>query len=165
MSMPAAESSHGNVAEFMNQDRYKYAADPQGEKAEAILQILQAQKKGEEPEAGVYPDRRAEQSKTQIEWCRVWLEHGTAFLTLACASGSKNLIFDLQFASGKSKLFFMDWNRYRAEFPVTRKWAFLDHAAVAPLSGRAQKAMVAWAADLTENGHVNEWPCAAFAKI
>ena len=105
----------------------------------------------------MYPDRCAEQTKTQIERRRVWLEHGTAFLTLACASGSKNLIFDLQFASGKSKLFFMDWNRYRAEFPVTRKWAFLDHAAVAPLSARAQTAMVAWAADLTENGHVNEW--------
>src|SRR5215471_10969525 len=51
----------------------------------------------------------------------------------------------------------MDWIKLRAEFPVTRKWAFLDHAAVAPLSERAQKAMVAWAADLTENGHVNEW--------
>lgn len=50
----------------------------------------------------------------------------------------------------------MDWNRYRAEFPVTGKWAYLDHAAVAPVSGRAQKAMAAWAADLAENGHVNE---------
>ena len=50
----------------------------------------------------------------------------------------------------------MDWNALRAQFPVTRKWAFLDHAAVAPLSAPAQEAMAAWAADLTENGHVNE---------
>src|SRR5262245_41117535 len=50
----------------------------------------------------------------------------------------------------------MDWNVFRAEFPVTRKWAFLDHAAVAPLSAPAQHAMAAWAADVTENGHVNE---------
>jgi selenocysteine lyase/cysteine desulfurase len=50
----------------------------------------------------------------------------------------------------------MDWNALRVQFPVTRKWAFLDHAAVAPLSAPAQNAMAAWAADLTENGHVNE---------
>src|SRR5260370_14272067 len=50
----------------------------------------------------------------------------------------------------------MEWTALRYEFRVTRKWTFLDHAAVAPLSGRAQKAMAAWAADLTENGHVNE---------
>jgi cysteine desulfurase/selenocysteine lyase len=50
----------------------------------------------------------------------------------------------------------MDWTAVRAEFPVTRRWAFLDHAAVAPLSARAQKAMAEWAADLTDNGRVNE---------
>jgi selenocysteine lyase/cysteine desulfurase len=66
------------------------------------------------------------------------------------------LIFDLQFPRSKSKLLFMDWNALRSEMPVTRQWAYLDHAAVAPLSGRAQKAMSAWAADLTENGHVHE---------
>jgi selenocysteine lyase/cysteine desulfurase len=67
------------------------------------------------------------------------------------------LIFDLQFAPGKSKLLVMDPNHYRAEFPVTGKWAYLDHAAVAPLSARAQKAMAAWSADMTANGHINEW--------
>jgi selenocysteine lyase/cysteine desulfurase len=66
------------------------------------------------------------------------------------------LIFDLQSAPGKRKLLIMDWNAIRTEFPVTRKWAFLDHAAVAPLTAPAQQAMAAWAADLTENGHVNE---------
>lgn len=50
----------------------------------------------------------------------------------------------------------MDWTALRNEFPVTRRWAFFDHAAVAPLSGRAQQAMIEWAADLAENGLVHE---------
>src|SRR4051812_27758162 len=50
----------------------------------------------------------------------------------------------------------MDWAELRAEFPVTRRWAFLDHAAVAPLSGRARQAMGEWAEDLAENGRVHE---------
>jgi cysteine desulfurase / selenocysteine lyase len=48
----------------------------------------------------------------------------------------------------------MDLEHIRTEFPITRRWAFFDHAAVAPLSMRAQKAMQDWAADLTENGDV-----------
>src|SRR5262249_14117736 len=50
----------------------------------------------------------------------------------------------------------MDWKGLRDEFPVTRRWAFFDHAAVAPISGRAQQALADWAADMAENGHVNE---------
>jgi cysteine desulfurase / selenocysteine lyase len=50
----------------------------------------------------------------------------------------------------------MDWASFRDEFPVTRRWAFFDHAAVAPLSGRARQALVEWAADLAENGLVHE---------
>jgi cysteine desulfurase / selenocysteine lyase len=50
----------------------------------------------------------------------------------------------------------MDWAAFRSEFPVTRRWAFFDHAAVAPLSARAQKALAEWAADVTENGDVHE---------
>ena len=50
----------------------------------------------------------------------------------------------------------MDWEQVRGEFPVTRNWAFFDHAAVAPLNRLAQKAFVDWAADLTENGVVND---------
>jgi selenocysteine lyase/cysteine desulfurase len=50
----------------------------------------------------------------------------------------------------------MDWTRLRSEFPVTRRWAFFDHAAVAPISGRAQTALADWAADMAENGDVNE---------
>ena len=53
----------------------------------------------------------------------------------------------------------MDWNTLRNEFPITRRWAFFDHAAVAPLSGRAQRAMTEWAADMAENGDVHEPTC------
>jgi cysteine desulfurase / selenocysteine lyase len=50
----------------------------------------------------------------------------------------------------------MDWNDFRIAFPVTRRWAYFDHAAVAPLSGPAQQALAEWATDLTENGDVHE---------
>jgi selenocysteine lyase/cysteine desulfurase len=50
----------------------------------------------------------------------------------------------------------MDWASLRHEFPVTRRWAFLDHAAVAPISERARRALVEWADDIAENGVVNE---------
>jgi selenocysteine lyase/cysteine desulfurase len=46
----------------------------------------------------------------------------------------------------------MDWAGLREQFPVTRRWAFFDHAAVAPLSAPARAAMAEWADDLTENG-------------
>jgi selenocysteine lyase/cysteine desulfurase len=50
----------------------------------------------------------------------------------------------------------MDWKALRSEFPMTKRWAFFDHAAVAPLSGRAQQAVGDWAADLAANGDANE---------
>ncbi len=50
----------------------------------------------------------------------------------------------------------MDWNALRAELPVTRRWAFFDHAAVAPITARAQRALAEWAADMAENGDVHE---------
>jgi len=45
---------------------------------------------------------------------------------------------------------------YRAEFPVTREWAFFNHAAVAPLSKRAHERILEWAADVTNHGNVRE---------
>lgn len=45
-----------------------------------------------------------------------------------------------------------DWSAFRAHFPVTRKWAFFDHAAVAPLPDTAAHAMAEYAQDLVENG-------------
>ena len=50
----------------------------------------------------------------------------------------------------------MNWNTFRNAMPVTRRWAYFDHAAVAPLSGPAQQALAEWAADLAENGDVRE---------
>jgi selenocysteine lyase/cysteine desulfurase len=49
----------------------------------------------------------------------------------------------------------MDWTALRHEFPITRRWVFFDHAAVAPLSRPAQQALAEWAADMAENGDVN----------
>jgi selenocysteine lyase/cysteine desulfurase len=50
----------------------------------------------------------------------------------------------------------IDWARYRAEMPVTEQWAYFDHAAVAPLSARAQEAMRVWSEDQTANGLIHE---------
>lgn len=50
----------------------------------------------------------------------------------------------------------VNWAAYREEFPVTRRWAFLNHAAVAPLSRPARDAATAWLADQTDNGDVHE---------
>ena len=51
-----------------------------------------------------------------------------------------------------------DWDGLRAtEFPVTRRWAYLDHAAVAPLPRRSGDALRAWAEEQENNGVVH-WP-------
>jgi cysteine desulfurase / selenocysteine lyase len=50
----------------------------------------------------------------------------------------------------------LDWQAWRETFPVTRRWAFFDHAAVAPISAPARAALAEWAADVVENGAVNE---------
>jgi len=50
----------------------------------------------------------------------------------------------------------MDWTALRTEFPVTARWAYLDHAAVAAPSGRAHRILVEWADDTVANGVVPE---------
>ena len=50
------------------------------------------------------------------------------------------------------------WDELRVtEFPVARRWAYLDHAAVAPLPRRSGDALRAWTLEQEENGVVN-WP-------
>ena len=52
----------------------------------------------------------------------------------------------------------VDWDHLRqSEFPVSQSWAYLDHAAVAPLPRRSGDAMRAWLDDQERNGCVN-WP-------
>jgi selenocysteine lyase/cysteine desulfurase len=53
-------------------------------------------------------------------------------------------------------LLVMDWTSLREQFPVTRRWAYFDHAAVAPISAPAQRAAVEWATDMADNGEVHE---------
>lgn len=51
-----------------------------------------------------------------------------------------------------------DWGALRvAEFPVSERWAYFDHAAVAPLPRRSAAALRAWADDQERNGVVH-WP-------
>ena len=47
------------------------------------------------------------------------------------------------------------WERHRREFPVTEKWIYLNHAAVAPLCRRAASAMQGSAEDACRNGPAN----------
>ena len=49
----------------------------------------------------------------------------------------------------------VDWTALRNQFPITLRWAFFDHAAVAPLSVPAVRAITEWAQDTAENGDVN----------
>jgi selenocysteine lyase/cysteine desulfurase len=49
----------------------------------------------------------------------------------------------------------MDWASFRNEMPAAGRWAYFDHAAVAPLSARARAALAAWADDAVENGVVH----------
>ena len=47
------------------------------------------------------------------------------------------------------------WDVFRRQMPVSRKWAYFDHAAVAPLPAPAQVALTEWARDAAENGYVS----------
>jgi selenocysteine lyase/cysteine desulfurase len=52
----------------------------------------------------------------------------------------------------------IDWEMLReTEFPVTRNWVYLDHAAVAPLPRRAGDMLRSWTSEQEENGVVH-WP-------
>ena len=46
------------------------------------------------------------------------------------------------------------WEDFRRSMPVTEKWAYFDHAAVAPICGPAQRALERWLSDATTNGAV-----------
>src|SRR5882757_7972109 len=46
----------------------------------------------------------------------------------------------------------MDWPALRDEFPVTKRWAFLDHAAVAPLSAACARTLHEYADDYAAHG-------------
>src|SRR5262249_36495562 len=53
-------------------------------------------------------------------------------------------------------LHYMDWTALRDDMPVTQRWAYFDHAAVAPISRSAQRIMADWAVDVADNGEINE---------
>jgi len=50
-----------------------------------------------------------------------------------------------------------DWDEFRRQMPVARRWAYLDHAAVSPLPKPAAHALAGWAAEAALQGAV-PWP-------
>src|SRR4051794_7972082 len=52
----------------------------------------------------------------------------------------------------------IDWDELRSrEFPVSRHWVYLDHAAVAPLPRRSAAVLREWADEQERNGVIH-WP-------
>jgi cysteine desulfurase/selenocysteine lyase len=53
----------------------------------------------------------------------------------------------------------MEWSAFRQHFPVVRNWAFLDHAAVAPIPDVAVATLEEYGRSLAENGvaAVRDW--------
>lgn len=49
------------------------------------------------------------------------------------------------------------WDEFRRQMPVAEKWAYLDHAAVAPLTEPARAAVTRWAAEAATEGDT-VWP-------
>jgi cysteine desulfurase/selenocysteine lyase len=49
------------------------------------------------------------------------------------------------------------WQKFRESMPVARRWAYFDHAAVAPLSGPGRDAVLAWTDQATDEGDP-VWP-------
>lgn len=49
------------------------------------------------------------------------------------------------------------WQTFRSQMPVAQKWAYFDHAAVAPLPVKTQQSIVEWAAQATSEGDTC-WP-------
>ncbi len=47
------------------------------------------------------------------------------------------------------------WEDFRCQMPVAEHWAYFDHAAVAPLSGPAARALSDWASEIANNGDAN----------
>jgi len=51
----------------------------------------------------------------------------------------------------------VNWSTFRRQMPIAGRWAYFDHAAVAPLSEPARTVLAAWADDVASNGDVY-WP-------
>lgn len=51
------------------------------------------------------------------------------------------------------------WDEFRGQMPVSRRWAYFDHAAVSPLPADTQKAITRWLEQVSAEGDVvwSEW--------
>jgi cysteine desulfurase/selenocysteine lyase len=50
-----------------------------------------------------------------------------------------------------------DWDEFREAMPVSREWAYFDHAAVAPLPAPSRDAMIRWSREASTHGDT-VWP-------
>jgi len=48
-----------------------------------------------------------------------------------------------------------DWGGFRRQMPVAQRWAYLDHAAVAPISGPARDCLLKWADEIACQGSIS----------
>ena len=51
----------------------------------------------------------------------------------------------------------MDWLALRAQFPVTNRWAFFDHAAVCPITASGARALAEFGDRIANNGLADIW--------
>src|SRR5581483_8643980 len=49
------------------------------------------------------------------------------------------------------------WTEFRRQMPVVEKWAYLDHAAIAPIPSATRQAIAAWAEEAATDASV-AWP-------
>jgi cysteine desulfurase / selenocysteine lyase len=61
-------------------------------------------------------------------------------------------VLPLELRLANSETVGMDWTAFRQQFPVTGRWAFFDHAAVAPLPRPCVDAIKEYADDMAQNG-------------
>jgi cysteine desulfurase / selenocysteine lyase len=50
------------------------------------------------------------------------------------------------------------WQAFRRQMPIAERWAYFDHAAVAPISGPAQRAVEQWSREAATDG-TTAWGC------
>jgi len=70
---------------------------------------------------------------------------------------SKSLFEPLNAKKTSADLFREPWLWWRSQMPITKKWAYFDHAAVAPLSSPAAGAIMQYADEVMHQGNTL-WP-------
>src|SRR5581483_10870955 len=163
---PGAEPPPGQgVAQLVDQDRHEPAGHPDhqpGRPEDRVAEGEVPEQGHDQPEPRADPDREPEQPQPQVERGGLVVEHRRPpgeKSAAACPGGSRaagpgaSYVWPARRAPGVP----MDWTAFRARFPVARRWAFLDHAAVAPIPDRAVEALEEYGRRPAENGIADVW--------